>query len=157
MAADETTKPGKITLDIELQDLLSIVSKSGTTAPISELSASHRIEGEDLRKAWFKHVMLNIERHDDLIEKIRRIDIVNLRSELKEELRRVEAKTEKAEDELKTYKSRVIDPINNKVITLTAKLRVWSFLAGLCGSGLMAILIYVVKEFVLKPTVGGGP
>ena len=154
MKADDKTTSGKITLDIELQDLLNIVAKSGSP-PISELSSSHMIDGEDLRKAWFKHVVLNIERHEDLIEHIRRVDLVNIRAEMKEELKRIEGKAEKAEDELKAYKTRVIDPINNKVITLTAKLRVWSFLAGLAGSGVMGILFYIIKEFILKPAIGG--
>jgi hypothetical protein len=175
MIEKNKTKTGTVTLDIELQDLLEIVSKSGTKSPLSSETSTHIMEGEDLRKAWFKHVLISIEKLADLIETIRRTDISNLRTELKgdiKELERdmskfndnvssckkeVEGKISKSDDELKKYKADIIDPISNKVLTLTVKLGVWSIIAGFIGSGLMGLIIYILKEFFIKSALTGKP
>ena len=149
MAERERAKAGKITLDIELQDLLDIVSKSGRQPALGD-SSSHIIEGEDLKKAWFKHLLISLEKINDLVETIRRNDLVNIRNEFKEEIKELRLKIDKNEDELEKYKKDVISPINNKVITLTVKLGLWSVVAGFIGSGIMGLVLFITKEYLLK-------
>jgi len=149
MAERERAKAGKITLDIELQDLLDIVSKSGRQPALGD-SSSHIIEGEDLKKAWFKHLLISLEKINDLVETIRRNDLVNIRNEFKEEIKELRLKIDKNEDELEKYKKDVISPINTKVITLTVKLGLWSVVAGFIGSGIMGLVLFITKEYLLK-------
>jgi hypothetical protein len=149
MAERERAKAGKITLDIELQDILDIVSKSGRQPALGD-SSSHIIEGEDLKKAWFKHLLISLEKINDLVETIRRNDLVNIRNEFKEEIKELRLKIDKNEDELEKYKKDVISPINTKVITLTVKLGLWSVVAGFIGSGIMGLVLFITKEYLLK-------
>lgn len=157
MADRDIKKTNKVTLDIELQDLLNAVSKKSSNGPINDVLSDHDIEGEALKKAWFKHVLLSVEKLNDIIENIRRVDISNVRAEWKEELSNVtriinkletEVKAEikdvrdkaiKAEDELKEYKKDVIDPLNTKVITMVAKFGIISVIAGCVGGGIIGL------------------
>lgn len=190
---DKNLPSGKVSLDIEIKDLLNVVSKSGSRPILSEPS-SHLIEGEDLKKAWFKHMLSSMEKLNDLIEKVRREDIATLKNDMKEATNKVELKVDKLEVETKTirleligqiekveknltskiqkmeaafdakeksdraeleaYKKEVrdvIDPIKNRVLTITVKLGVWATVAGFAGSGLMALVVYIVKEYFMKP------
>ena len=151
MTENDRKATNKITLDIELKDLLNIVSKGESTHTLRDMSLSHSIEGEELKKAWFKHMLLSMEKLNDLIETVRRVDILSLKNEIKEDLKSIEKKFEKADDELKQYKKDMIDPINNKVITLTVKLVLFSTLAGFLGSGLMGLLLYILRDYFLRP------
>lgn len=163
---------GKVTLDIELKDLLNIVSSSGKPA-LSE--NSHTWDSEDLKKAWFNHMLVSMEKLNDLIENIRRNDLVNLRKELRDEIKRVEAKIDKVEDsltshretsdkrhikkeeDLNSYKKDVIKPLQDKVLTLTVKWGVWAALAGFVGSGIMVLVVWFVQEYIIKSTSAGSP
>lgn len=163
MAEKERIKTSTVTLDIELQDLLDVVSKSGSKPPLSTETNAHAMEGEDLKKAWFKHVLISMEKLNDQVESIRYTDIVEIRNDLKidindvkEFIKRVETKVDKAEDELKVYKKEVLTPLNEKVLTLAVKIGVYSVIAGFIGSGLMGIIIYVIKEYAIKPVITGG-
>jgi hypothetical protein len=163
MAERERIKTSTVTLDIELQDLLDVVSKSGNKPPLSTETTAHSMEGEDLKKAWFKHVLISMEKLNDQVESIRRIDIVDVQNEfkisindLKEFIKRVETKVDKAEDELKVYKKEVLAPLSDKVLTLAVKIGVYSVIAGFVGSGLMGIIVYVIKEYVIKSAITGG-
>lgn len=151
MTENDRKTTNKITLDIELKDLINIVSKGESTPTLRDMSFSHSIDGEELKKAWFKHMLLSMEKLNDLIETVRRVDIVSLKNEIKEDLKSIEKKFEKADDELKQYKKDMIDPINNKVITLTVKLGLFSALAGFLGSGLMGLLLYILRDYFLRP------
>jgi hypothetical protein len=163
MAERERIKTSTVTLDIELQDLLDVVSKSGSKPPLSTETSAHSMEGEDLKKAWFKHVLISMEKLNDQVESIRRTDIVDVQNEfkisindLKEFIKRVETKVDKAEDELKVYKKEVLAPLSDKVLTLAVKIGVYSVIAGFVGSGLMGIIVYVIKEYVIKSAITGG-
>ncbi len=156
MSDNDDSKKGKITLDIELQDLLSIVSKSGTEPAISG-PYSHTVESEDIKKAWFEHMLLSMEKLSTLVETVRSVDMFNLRTELKQDIQKLENRFVKAEDELKVYKKDIIDPINNKVITLTVKLGIFGLMAGFVGSGIMTLILYIIREYLIKPAVMGGP
>ena len=162
MAERERVKTSTVTLDIELQDLLDVVSKSSTKPPLGTELATHSMEGEDLKKAWFKHVLIGMEKLNDQIDSIRRGDLINIQNdfksditELKELIKKIESKFDKAEDELKVYKKDTISPLSEKVLTLAVKLGVWSIIAGFVGSGLMGIIFYTIKEYVIKPAVSG--
>ena len=154
---DLTTKTGKITLDMELKDLLDLVSKADPgPPPISDSLSDHSFEGEDIKKAWFKHLLISLEKLNDLIEVVRRVDIVNLRNEFKAEMSELERKYEKSEDDLKSYKKDIVDPMNTKLIVLAVKISVWSVLGGVLGSGVAGLVFYAIKEYWIKPSIAGG-
>lgn len=163
MAEREKIKTNIVTLDIELQDLLDVVSKSGSKPPLSSETNTHAMEGEDLKKAWFKHVLISMEKLNDQVESLRRIDLIDIQTEfkldiieVKEFISKLESKVEKAEDELKAYKEKIINPLSDKVLTLAVKLGVWSVVAGFIGSGLMGLVFYIIKEHIIKPAITGG-
>lgn len=145
MTTPDSNKMGKISLDIELQDLLDIVSKSGGSNKLNESSFSHMIEGEDLRKAWFKHMLISIEKLHDLVENVRRVEIGGLRIEFKEELKDLQAKIEKNEDELKEYKKDIIDPMKTSVTTITVKLGMISAFVSVVSSIVTTFVIYIIE------------
>jgi len=171
----DKSKGNKITLDIELQDLLDVVSKGANSGPIGEPLSAHDVEGEALKKAWFRHMLLSMEKISDTVEDIRRVDLFNLRTEFKEELlrvdgrlekteanikselKRIDIKAEKSEDELKVYKKDVVDPVINKVITIWVKLGMFSIIAGCIGGGIIGLIFVVLREHIIKPAVTGGP
>lgn len=153
-----TKKLDKITLDLELKDLIDIVSKS-KKAPVSEILHSHAIEAEELKKAWFRHVLISMEKLGDNINEIRTLDINNLRNELRNELlvtsnrleKRIERLENKVDDNEKIFedhKDKVFNPLNDKITTLTAKLATFAVIAGLAGTGIVNLIIWVVKEYV---------
>lgn len=150
MAEKSRAKTSTVTIDIGMNDLLDMVSKSGSKTPIEIAPSSHSVEGEDLKKAWFKHVLISMEKLNDQVEDIRREDIVNIRTELKANIEKLEKTVEKVEDELKAYKKDIIDPLSTKVLTLTVKIGIWSVVAGFVGSGVMGILLTIVKEYLSK-------
>lgn len=175
MSIQDNIKTNKVTLDIELQDLLNVVSKKNAIGPINDVLSEHDLESETLKKAWYKHVLLSVEKLNDIIESVRRVDIANVRSEFKEEITRVvllinklesdiksdikdiRDKATKSEDELKSYKKDVIDPMNTKVITMVVKLGMISLIGGCVGGGIIGLIFFIMKEHIIKPAVTGGP
>lgn len=157
MSDRDNKNKGKVTLDIELQDLVDMVSRA-KTQPISGAPSQHAVEGEQIRKAWFNHMLVSMEKLGDTVQDIRTKDIVHLRqevkSELKAEIKRVEDRVVKDEDALETYKKDTVKPISDKVTAIVAKLGVWSVLAGFVGSGLMGLAFYILREYVFAK---GGP
>jgi len=156
MSNRDGKKTDKVTLDIEFKDLVDMVSRS--KAPlISGTYSKHMIEGEELKKAWFQHVLISMEKLGDTIQEVRTKDLVELRKELKaefqKEIQRVEAKVIKDEDTFEIYKKETIKPIHDKLTVLVTRLATWSVLAGFIGSGLMCLLMYLAKEYFFK----GGP
>ena len=147
----DTNPPQRNRVTLDLEDLLEVVSKSNSKPIMDRASYTHATEGEDLKKAWFTHMLVSMEKLNDLIESIRRVDLVNLREEMKDEIRDIDNKIIKAEDELKLYKKDVICPMNDKLITITVKLGLWGILGGLIGSGLTALMVYLIKEYFFKP------
>lgn len=175
MNSIDDKNPRKVTLDID--DLVDMVSKR-KGSPISEAPPSrHSIEGEELKKAWFNHMLISMEKISDQIQDIRKTDLAGLKAEFKEELRNLEEKINKIQDNINVkidktqsdfnikiasgqedlkshkkdvalYNKEVVAPINLKLATLVAKLGVWSVIAGFIGSGLMAILIFIIQKYV---------
>jgi hypothetical protein len=104
-----------------------------------------------------------MEKLNDQVESLRRIDLIDIQTEfkldiieVKEFINKLESKVEKAEDELKAYKEKIINPLSDKVLTLAVKLGVWSVVAGFIGSGLMGLVFYTIKEHIIKPAITGG-
>lgn len=143
-------KTGKVTLDIELKDLIDVVSQMGggaSNAPISDISQRHAVEAEDLRKAWFKHTLINIEGLSAAIEKLRSQDIPSLKKELENDIEKLETRISKDEEKLETYKETIIKPLSDGLLTLTVKFGLWGILAGFVGSGILTLLSYLIKTF----------
>ena len=134
---DNSKDPKKVTLDIEMQDLVDIVSKVSSGRSISSSSTTRISEGEDLRKAWFKHMFISVEKLNDLIEDVRRIDIPKLRDEISIRYDKVDNKVGKLEDKFLR--------MSNKLSTLTGKISVWALLGGCIGSGVIALVVYLLK------------
>jgi hypothetical protein len=139
----------KVTLDMEIEDLVEMVSKRKGHFISETPPSQHSIEGEELRKAWFKHMLLSMEKLSDQIQDIRKTDLAQLKTDLKEELRKLEEKVGRNQDKLELYKKEVISPISVKLTTLVAKLGVWSVIAGFIGSGLMAMLVFIIQKYIL--------
>ena len=152
-AKQKNKKSNRVTLDVELQDILDIVSKSNNKILENQVTFQ-TIESEELRKAWFKHMLISLEKLNDLIETIRNVELVNIRSEFREETKRLEEKLEKklekSEDELKVYKKDVIDPMNTKVTTLIVKVGIWSALVSLLTSGIITATAPEIFKFITK-------
>lgn len=149
--------PGKVTLDIELKDLVDMVSRA-KTPPVTGAPSQHAVEGEELRKAWFNHMLISMEKLGDNVQDIRMKDMVSLRremkSELKAEIKRVEDRVTKDEDALNEYKKDTVKPLSDKITAIVAKLGVWGVLAGFVGSGLMGLVFYLLREYIFMK---GGP
>jgi hypothetical protein len=148
---------GKVTLDIELKDLVDMVSRA-KTPPVTGAPSQHAVEGEELRKAWFNHMLISMEKLGDNVQDIRMKDMVSLRremkSELKAEIKRVEDRVTKDEDALNEYKKDTVKPLSDKITAIVAKLGVWGVLAGFVGSGLMGLVFYLLREYIFMK---GGP
>jgi len=157
MSDRDKKNQGKVTLDIELKDLVDMVSRA-KTPPVTGAPSQHAVEGEELRKAWFNHMLISMEKLGDTVQDIRLKDIVNLRkevkSDLKAEIKRVEDRISKDEDALNEYKKDIVKPLSDKVTSIAAKLGVWGVLAGFVGSGIMGLVFYLLREFVFMK---GGP
>ena len=165
---DRRQKSGQLVLDLELQDLLDIVSKAGGRHSISEPLSEHVVEGEALKKAWYKHVLLTLEKMDAYLDTTRNVELPQLRSELKDdlhELRRelksaiekLERRLEKHEDEFKLYQKELkdtIDPISKSVTILIVKLGLFATLFGFLGSGIMALIVYLMRDLIAKHVFG---
>lgn len=152
MDNQEGSEKKKIVLEVGLQDLINIASKSNE-APFTQQAIQHNVDGEELKKAWFNYVLLSIEKLHDSLEKVRREDLMELKKELREEIRRIEDKVTKLDDGLELYKKEVVEPLNVKSIVLTTKLAIWGILAGVVGSGFGSILLWLLKEILIKASI----
>ena len=168
MVKDDDKKPktAQLVLDLELQDFLDVVSKAGGRSSISDSLSEHVVEGEALKKAWFKHVLLTLEKLNDYLETTRVVEIPQLRQELREEiaavkkelkdaLEKLEHTVEKNEDDLKVYKKDTIDPMSKTLTTLSVKTGILATVFSFFGSGLMALIIYLLRDYILKGMLGG--
>lgn len=157
--SDNSEKTRKVTLDMELSDFLGLVSKMGGAsgeAPISDISQKHAMEAEDIRKAWFKHVLLNMEKLADAIENLRSRDLDNLKKDLERDINRIEERVVKGEEKLEEYKIKIIQPLNDQLVTITVKIGMWGMLAGFVGSGVLAVIVYIFK-IIISHTTGAIP
>jgi hypothetical protein len=147
----DNKKIGKVTIDMELKDLIDMVSRS-KSSPFEGAQSQHSIEGEELRKAWFKHVLLTMEKLSDTVQEIRIKDLTDLRKDLKLEfsndLKDLETKVDKNKDSFETYKKEVVNPIHDKLTVLLTRIGVWSIVAGFIGSGIMGLFYIFFKHYL---------
>jgi hypothetical protein len=163
----EERKTSKVTLDIEYEDLLNIVAgKAGSkarTALLTPESREHSMEAEELKKAWFNHMLLTVEKLAASLEKVKDVDIVNLRTELKGEIDKldrkldteitaIEARVTQDERDLDTYKQTIIKPLSDKVLHISVKLAMYGVVSGSVGAALMALAVYSIKVFIASST-----
>ena len=83
--------------------------------------------------------------------------INKIESDIKSDIKDIRDKATKSEDELKSYKKDVIDPMNTKVITMVVKLGMISLIGGCVGGGVIGLIFFIMREHLIKPAVTGGP
>ena len=111
----------EITLKMKIEDILEVVSKSGKSSMISD-SQAHFAEGEDLKKAWFRHMLSSMEKLNDLVETVRSVDITNLKTDLREEIRKVEKRIEQLEQHIKENRTELLSKVDKVDTELTTKI-----------------------------------
>lgn len=131
-------------------------------APPSLLASHNYIsEAEAVRKAWFKHVLLNIEKLYQIVEEVRKEGILNLQTlnndikgiadEINKKVDILVNKLSETEVNLKTNTKKPVEFLEKAAIpTIKFNLIMCSVLSGLVGGGLVAIVIFVIKEIFLK-------
>jgi len=136
---------GKVTLDIEIQDLLDMVARN-KSSPITPAADPNIVGAEEIRKAWFNYMLATMEKLSDALEDIRRVDISALREELKSEIKRLEEKADKREEELAGYKKDIVEPMKSKILILATKVALYSSILGAVGTAIVFTLVkYVFK------------
>lgn len=169
MTIEDQEDKNKINLSVEIKDLVEIVSKSSNRLSLSQSSDGRHssIEAEELKKAWFNHLLISLEKLHNSVEDVRRTDIPNLKREFKEALNKNEddlkeditkaevySKTEIDRLEKAIVKneasivdiSKTITPLSEKVTELRAKMALIGVLAGSIGS-----LIFLIIKAMLIP------
>jgi len=127
MPTDRTDKPDKlnnleeVTLTMRMEDVIGLVSKSGNTSMISGNSL-HDDEAEDLKKAWFRHMLSSMEKLNGLIETVRSVEMSNLRNDLKDEIRKVESRLDKIEQQARDNRQELIQKAEKIDANLRAKI-----------------------------------
>ena len=110
-----------VTLNMKIEDILDAVTRT-EGKPISESAAAHIAEGEDLKKAWFKYMLSSMEKLNDLVEAIRRVDIVNLKTDLKEDCRKAESRIDKIEQQVRDNRKEIESKVDKLDKDLTAQI-----------------------------------
>ena len=162
---DRKQKSGKLVLDLELQDILDLASKTNPRSTISESLSNHVIESEALKKAWFKHVLLSLEKLDDYLETTRNVEIPQLRAELRKEIYDLKLELKEIISELKVqvvkdeeafskFKVDKIEPMSTNLTVLKVKVAMFAAGCGFLGGGLMALIIYLLRDYILKGMLG---
>lgn len=119
---DEPKIPDEVTLKMKLEDVLGVVSKSSRRPIMDTQSVIHDAEGEDIKKAWFRHVLSSMEKLNDLVETIRSVDISNLKADLKDEIRKVEGRLDRLERQVRDNRNELLGRIDKVDTELTKKI-----------------------------------
>jgi DNA anti-recombination protein RmuC len=114
--------PDEVTLKMKLEDVLDVVAKSGNRPITTRSSAVHDADGEDLKKAWFRHVLSSVEKLNTLVENVRSVDISNLKADLKDDIRKVEARLDRLERQLRDTRQELLARIDKVDAELTKKI-----------------------------------
>lgn len=160
----ERKEEDKVMLSLlEVQTLIDTMSKSNSNK-LSLTSGEYGTEVDDLKKEWFRHLLVSLEKLDNAITDVRKSDIPELKKELKDEFIKIEkayrlefdrleksvAKAEEklslANEKLETYKTNTISPMNEKVIELKVKMSMIGFISGAVAS----LVVLIIKEFVIR-------
>lgn len=172
MADEDKVDKNKAVLSVEIKDLIDMVSRSKNSLSLGSIeNHPFLVEAEELKKAWFRHLLVSLEKLNDIVEDIRRSDLPEVKKELKEELNKIERdlkedlakietsfKTEltkiekvaekfddklvKANEAFDKYKTDIINPLNDKVTVVVTKMSLIGMLAGAVGS----IIFLIIKE-----------
>lgn len=169
---------GKLSFDIELKDILQVVSQAGRQNFIGP-DSREEIEAEEIRKAWFKHMLLSIEKLHDSIEDLRRVEIASLKLDFQRYLDKLEQRVERVENQVKSEldklekeikndidkiavnlkehkadykedKRDVIGPMKISLTQLQVKMGFIGILSGMIGSGIMTFVLYLINEYLIK-------
>lgn len=171
MTIEDREDKNKVNLSVGIQDLVEIVSKSGNRLSLSQASSTgySSIEAEELKKAWFNHLLISLEKLHKAIEDVRRTDIPDLKKELNKALEKVETELKGSiNKEVEGLKGNInkeverldkavvknetsvadvlktITPLNEKVTELRTKMALIGVLAGTIGS-----LIFLIIKVLL--------
>jgi archaellum component FlaC len=118
---EDNTPKDEVTLRMKLDDILGVVTKSGRGRVLSQDSFNDT-DSEDIKKAWFRHMLKSMERLSDLVESVRSVDISNLKSDLKDEIKRVEKRLEGLGQQVIDNRKEVLANANKIDTDLTGKL-----------------------------------
>lgn len=110
-----------VVLKMKLEDVLSVVAKSSVRPIMDEKAVVYNTEGEDIKKAWFRHVLYSMEKLNDLVEKVRSVDIPNLKADLKDEIYKVENRLERAERQVRDHRQESLTKIDKVDVNLLKK------------------------------------
>jgi len=118
---EDNTPKDEVTLRMKLDDILGVVTKSGRGRVLSN-NAYDDVDSEDIKKAWFRHMLKSMERLSNLVESVRSVDISSLKSDLKDEIRRVEKRLEGLGQQVIDNRKELLANTSKIDTDLTAKL-----------------------------------
>jgi len=163
----ESKDRGKLSFDIDFKDIVQMVSQAGHKNFMGS-SSKEAAESEAIKKAWFEHMLLSIEKLQDAIEDVRRVEIYNLKKDvekhlekiekgldkseaaLKIEIAKVEASLKEHEKEYKDDKKTVIDPLRSNVTRMNVKMGFYGAIGGILSSALVTLILYAINEWFIK-------
>lgn len=144
-----TDDNGKITLESEqFSKFLDLIAQGGNSTPIRAISAEtekHAVDGVEAQKAWFRQTAVTVEKLSERVDKLRDVELVELKKELKREIEKLEKQVTKNEDALTKYKTDIIKPLNDKLIGLDIRLGIYTLIASAIGGGLVAYFVWILK------------
>lgn len=158
---------GKLSFDIDFKDIVQMVSQAGQKSFIGA-DPKEAAESEAIKKAWFEHMLLSIEKLQDAIEDVRRVEIYNLKKDvekylekleknlekfeagLKVEIAKVEVSLKEHEKEYKDDKKTVIDPMRTNLTRLSVKMGFYGAMGGILSSAIVTLILYAINEWFIK-------
>jgi len=90
MEIESRDDKNKLTLSVEIKDLIDIVSKSKDNLSLLSPDTHTFLEAEELKKAWFRHLLVSLEKLHEIVESIRREALPEVSKEVKKELNQLE-------------------------------------------------------------------
>jgi phenylalanyl-tRNA synthetase alpha subunit len=165
----ENKGQGKLSFDIDFKDIVQMVSQAGNKNFIGS-DTKEAAESEAIKKAWFEHMLLSIEKLQDAIEDVRRVEIYNLKKDVEKHLEKLEKNLEKFEaalkleiakvevslkdheKEYKDDKKTVIDPMRTNITRLSVKMGFYGAIGGVLSSALVTLILYAINEWFIKVT-----
>lgn len=164
---ENTEKRGKLYFDINFEDIVKMVSQAGQSNFIGSGTKEDEAS-EAIKKAWFEHMLLSIEKLQDAIEDLRRIELHNLKKDIEKTLDKIEIRLNKLESDLKTEilkvekslkehekeykddKKTVIDPMRTNLTRLSVKMGFYGAIGGILSSALVTLILYALNEWLIK-------
>lgn len=157
----------KLSFEVGLQDIINLASRAGSNSFIGS-GTKEDAEAEAIKKAWFEHMLLSIEKLQDQIDAVRRVELKHLKDDLDKKIDKIEARLEKLEQaikhdiekveaslkahetEYKDDKKTVIDPIKTNLTKLSVKMTFYGMIGGVLSSAVITLVLYMINEWVIK-------